>query len=570
MHLNELSKPLASGLLAFLLLVVITLVVSSQQAPTPRSAKAPVTTFSAVRAMPHVRQIAARPHPTWSPENGKVRQYILGQLKALGYQPTIHQAKLPGAKVLRRRAAALAGRTITNLMVRIKGSKSSGLVAVVSHYDSGRYAPGAADDGAAVAAMLETLRALKHLPQPKNDLLFLITDAEEIGLWGAKLFMKDHPWAREIKFVLNFEARGSRGPSLMFETTNNNGKTIAAFAKADHAPRATSLFFEVYRYLPNNTDFTIFKKRGIQGLNFAFIESIRDYHHPSDTPQRLSQASLQDHGQHMLSMLRHVSKVDLAHTNAPNLVYFDLLGRFLVHYSETTSLVLSLLLALVILLGLGYAFQQRLIVWWRVGLGLLFYLVSAGVVGFSVGWIAIQTLQWRGKRLYAFYWDIANDGLYIIAFLCLAGSLFFLCLGGMAKLLQRLERTFAILLLWAGLLLFVVFKAPGAGYLIMWPLAGATLACLLVIKQQQSVESLHFVSLRLWLCELPVLLLVVPLFYHLPYALTLSLTGVSAGLFVLFGALMFATQDTFVQAGYKWPVLGLFAGFVVFYRVAIA
>ncbi len=567
MSLNKFTKPLMGGLVALLLFVVIVLVVWGQQPPLPRSAEAPRTVFSAERALFHVKQIAVRPHPMWSAENVKVRNYLLHSLKALGYKPTLQQAKLPKVG-LRARVRHLAGNSVTNVLVRIKGTQSKGLVAVVSHYDSAHHGPGAADDGAAVAAMLETLRALKHLPQPKNDLLFLFTDAEEIGLWGAKLFARHHPWARELKFVLNFEARGSRGPSLMFETLGQNGKTVAAFAKADHAPRATSLFYEVYRFLPNNTDFTVFKKLGVQGLNFAFLESVRDYHKPTDTFQRLSPASLQDHGEHMLSMVRYLSHSDLSQTQAPNVVYFDILGRFLIVYGETTALVLSLLLALLVLLGFGYAWKKGLLQGWRVGLGILSFLLAAGATGVVVGWLAVNTLKWRGKHLYAFYWDIANDGLYAIAFLCLAGSLFFLFLGGMTRLFQRLELAFAALLIWVVLLLFLVFSVPGASYLAMWPLASATLTCFLAMRTQKDPASFHFVSFRWWLLELPLLLLAVPLFYHLPYAITLTITGLTSGLLVLFASLLFVSQDSLSRTGYRWPVVGLFLSFTAFYLMA--
>lgn len=50
---------------------------------------------------------------------------------------------------------------------------------------------------------------------PKNDIVILISDAEELGLLGAGAFVEHHPWAKDIGLVLNFEARGSGGPSYM-------------------------------------------------------------------------------------------------------------------------------------------------------------------------------------------------------------------------------------------------------------------------------------------------------------------------------------------------------------------
>ena len=84
---------------------------------------------------------------------------------------------------------------------------------LMAHYDSVPNSPGASDDGAAVASLLETLRALRGGPRLKNDVIFLFTDGEEVALLGSKAFVEEHPWARDVGLVLNFEARGYTGPS---------------------------------------------------------------------------------------------------------------------------------------------------------------------------------------------------------------------------------------------------------------------------------------------------------------------------------------------------------------------
>jgi len=108
---------------------------------------------------------------------------------------------------------------------------------LVAHYDTVSRSPGAADDGAAVAALLETLRALNAGPPLRNDLIVLITDGEEPGMLGARAFVAEHPWLRDVGVVCNFEARGTRGPSIMFETSSDNGRLIREFARQ---PRTSS------------------------------------------------------------------------------------------------------------------------------------------------------------------------------------------------------------------------------------------------------------------------------------------------------------------------------------------
>ena len=105
-----------------------------------------------------------------------------------------------------------------NVLARIKGTNNSRAVLLVAHYDSVATSFGANDDGAGVVTLLETARALKSVDPLKNDVIFLFSDGEEVGLLGAKAFTS-HPWARDIVVFMNFESRGNTGPVVMFETS---------------------------------------------------------------------------------------------------------------------------------------------------------------------------------------------------------------------------------------------------------------------------------------------------------------------------------------------------------------
>src|SRR5690606_4622401 len=59
-------------------------------------------------------------------------------------------------------------------------------VALMAHYDTVPTSPGAADDSAGVAAVLESVRALRARGSADRTLVVLLTDAEEIGLDGAR------------------------------------------------------------------------------------------------------------------------------------------------------------------------------------------------------------------------------------------------------------------------------------------------------------------------------------------------------------------------------------------------
>ncbi len=199
-------------------------------------ASAPATEFSAERAMAHVRGIAGRPHPIGSAEHRVVAEYVVSQLRALGLEPEVQEATAVGTRY------AAAGR-VRNILVRVPGTDSAAsrhAVLLMAHYDAVPAALGAGDDASGSAVLLETLRALTASPRLRHDVVALFADGEETGLLGAAAFVREHPWARDVAVTLNFEARGTHGPSLMFETGPGNLDMVRALRRVGGG-RATSL-----------------------------------------------------------------------------------------------------------------------------------------------------------------------------------------------------------------------------------------------------------------------------------------------------------------------------------------
>ena len=72
--------------------------------------------------------------------------------------------------------------------------------------------PGAIDNGTAVGLVMEMSRILKNNPPKNIDVTFLATDAEELGLLGAKAFIREFGgtiYKKENSLFLNFEAPGA-------------------------------------------------------------------------------------------------------------------------------------------------------------------------------------------------------------------------------------------------------------------------------------------------------------------------------------------------------------------------
>ncbi len=288
----------------------------------PAPASAPAGEFSTGRAMVHLARFAREPRPVGSEANARTEDYLVDELRSAGLAVEVQHAVGSTA------ADGLAGfGRVDNVVATMRGSDPTGTVILAAHHDSVGMGPGAADDGAAVAALLETARALRTGGEPRNDVVLLITDGEENGLLGADAFVREHPLGDRGGVVLNFEARGVGGPSLMFETSRDNAGLVDAFTSAAPHPRGDSSMVEVYRLLPNNTDFTPFAAGGFSGLNFAFIEGAARYHTAGDSITNLDRGSLQHHGENMLALARTLGGTDLRSVESDHDdTYFRLLG----------------------------------------------------------------------------------------------------------------------------------------------------------------------------------------------------------------------------------------------------
>ncbi len=315
----------------------VLLAVFATTTPSPISATAPATDFSAARAMADVRQIARAPHPTGSAENARVRGYLTRRLQSLGMRVVTDSATVgPEAKARldKWRGSEAPAPEAVNLVATLPGrDPAKPALLLMAHHDSVWGSPGASDDTAGVAAILETVRAIRARGQPpERTLMVLFTDAEELGLDGAKWFFANKSLSETVGVIVNLEARGGGGRASMFETGTDNGAMMGLFAGAVRRPVATSLSVFVYNNLPNYTDYTEAKAQGIPGFNFAFIGRPGLYHSPLATPDALDQGSLQDMGRQTLDLTRALLAAPELPGKAPDAVFFDAFGLFLISY----------------------------------------------------------------------------------------------------------------------------------------------------------------------------------------------------------------------------------------------
>ena len=311
---------LLTGLVLYALILGLTVIRS--RPPAAKPADAPANEFSGTRAKNVLRQLVGDgvPHPVGSTADAAVRERIVAELSRLGYQPQIETGF----------ACEDFGTCaeVKNVEAELSGIEPGPAVMMASHYDSVPAGPGASDDGAGVAAELEIARALKASPQLRHKVVLLFDEGEEAGLLGAEAFVAKDPLAKDVRAVVNVEARGTSGPTMMFETGSANRWLMGLYASAVKRPSTSSINYTVYKLLPNDTDFTVFKRSGVgyQGFNFAFIGDVAHYHTPLDNVANTNVRSIQHQGQSALAALRALANSDLKPPGAQEAVFFDLFG----------------------------------------------------------------------------------------------------------------------------------------------------------------------------------------------------------------------------------------------------
>ena len=360
--------------------------------PSPAPTTAAPTTFSAERAMDSINRLADEPHSVLRREaHDRARDDVISMFSDLGYTAEVHSDPMfdfsdPEDKTIFDDLSAEQQTTLKDaptdtIVVDVPG-KSERTMALMAHYDSATVEAdengqqkittgtslGAADDGYGVAAIVETLRALKaEGRQPENSLKIVITDGEEIGLVGARNEMRHHRADYDnVDLFLNLEARGMSGPALMFETSSNNSAVAGYFLSHVKQPVTGSLLPSLYARIPNSTDMTAVIPEGFTVLNIAAIGEADHYHHATDAPRYVDHSTLQHYGDQVLGLTRAWAFDGQAPTLTAdgNLHFFQLWRGLTVRYPAAVGTGLG---CLAVIAAIGtVAVRARSLRWKRV------------------------------------------------------------------------------------------------------------------------------------------------------------------------------------------------------------
>jgi hypothetical protein len=529
------------------------------KAPDAVPVNAPAGLFSAGRAMQDVRKIARAPHAMGTRAHAQVRAYLVDRQQRLGLQPQVQEATVATPPL----GNATQVGHVYNVVGRLPGTRKGKAILVMAHYDSQPNTPGAGDDGAGVAAVLEIARALRQGAPLRNDVIFLLTDGEEYGLFGAKAFLR-HPWAEEVGMVINLEGRGNRGPSLSFEISPQNGWIVREMARAAPYPFASSLMYEVYRHMPNYTDFTVFKELGYSGINSGFIDGFVHYHKMTDSAEKLDPRSLQHHGSNALALVSHFGNLPLNRTKGEDRIFFNPLGSWLIHYPAHLNLPGVVLTTLLLVSTVAVGLKKSVFTLPQAAAGFCLYLL---VLIVTVGlFVPLNALVVRFLPYWHSINGVYNSDGFFVAYVLLTLGFFLLVTGLVLRRLPLYALLTGAYLVWLILLLALFVLIPAAAYVLLFPLLFSAVGTLTVLGTglpQKPARMGH--SLILLLAALPAVCIIMPLVQQFFIAFSVQLPVASVALLALLAGLLLplvaAVAGAFVVKGIPLlPLVLLLAG----------
>ena len=512
------------GIILFLSSILsIALGVTSLYTPRPKSEE---SGFSTEIAKEHIKEISKEVHSVDQPEAlERVREYIVNELKELGLEPEVFSyeaVESPKGGIY----------NLNNIYAKIDGKngENGSYIMLASHYDSSPKkragedgeSKGAADAGYGVSTILEIVRNIKESGQElENGIKILITDGEEVGLIGAKQEMNQNfDLYKNVNFVVNLEARGIKGPALMFETSSNNEKVIDLYKKAN-LPVSYSLASDVYNKMPNGSDFTEFKNAGLSGINFAVLNDLDYYHTKNDNYDNISDTSIQHYGEQVLPIVQEYvynakyGQADYFESNQ-NSIFFTLLPNVFINYTSVIGTILAVVsvIALIFVMRKLKVNSKLVVKWTGIWTGLA---LAVAAIGIGVSYIISMITGIEFKLTYMPRVGGA-DIIALIAVILTAISVAVIS----KKLVKDKEELDAIIFggLWFNAILLTIFMIalPGGSYLFLWPIM-ITMISVILSKKFKNEKMLLIATMF-------TIIMYVPVIYNIYIALTIGALGV--------------------------------------------
>jgi hypothetical protein len=539
--------------------------------PDVKPATTSLREFSAARAVKHVEAIAQYPHPIGSSEIEQVRDYIVSELVGMGISPEVQETTVPDYFGTNNNEPV----DIRNIFAVLPGANPTGSVLMAAHYDTVPLSPGANDDSSGVATLLETARSLTATSPLRNDVIVLFTDAEEPGQfrYGARFFVANYESTDDVRLVLNFEALGHTGPSIMFETAPGNSWLIEGLTQGAPDPVAFSFMSDLYRLVAKGgTDFAAFEEAGINGLNFAYSFERTVYHTSLDNIESLDQRSLQHHGDYAFSLVRHFGDLDLSQISSStegDSIYHSIPGSITVRYPASWGIPLVLITGALLVWLIVVALRKGFITTRNI------LLVSTVLTAELIAVTIVLTLAWWGiDEIHLAFGKVIEPTykahVLFVAFLVLAVAMMIALRALLHKRLGSLNTTLGAILFWWMLALAAGFCLPGFNIILVWPLLFSLLPLgWVILRKSSDRRSWGYLSLISVSAVVSVVLMTVPVYLSFQAMGTASpgfsgspsfpIIGLSVFFWVMLLGLLLPHLEFLVDWRQRKVILGLLA-----------
>ncbi|MCL1699431.1 M28 family peptidase [Lysinibacillus sp. Bpr_S20] len=517
-----------------ILLALLTSFISFSQFLSPSQKEVGETEkdFSSDRAINYLKEVAKEPHPIGSSANKKVRDYIVKHFQNIDI-PVEIQSKpvkdINGGEF----AIEIGAENVENIIAKIQGtSGNDNAILLTAHYDSEIETPGASDDGYGVVAIMETARALKQMPAPKNTIYFVLTDGEEQGLLGASALQDRTDILDKVRVMLNFEARGNTGVPIMFETNANDLKLAQFFKETVPYPVAYSFASEMYKKMPNDTDFSELKVTKKLGYNFANMGGLEAYHAEIDRIENSDEKTIRHFGDYVLPLVKKFMMMDAKEFQAledskGDAIYFPLMKKVLVVYSEKFVLPLMVILLILTVAILFFSFKKQVT---QIKGFVFSFIATIGSL------VSIFIFYFLLIRLLTIVFNVAIDEDGIVMFgtydpliltllVILAIVLSFFLAERISKKFETVNFAISTLVLWIVLAVMSSLTFKGISYAFTIPVIISLLLILpIIVKAKWAKGVYHYVAVAGWIVSS--ILLLEPIMYLIYIAKTISIATI--------------------------------------------
>ena len=505
--------------------------------------------FSALRVIKDIKEVSKVPHSIEHPaERAQVREYLAGRLVQMGFKPEIH-----AYDSIKSRAGGFV--SIANIYAKMdpQGGKASSYILFVAHLDSRfktvvkgtvNYSLGAADDGYGLGVILECSKlALSYRGAWKQGVKILFTDAEENRLDGMKKAASENPQIFDnVGLVINIEARGIKGPALLFETSPGNDKLTVLYKQANY-PYSYSLTSFIYSLLPNDTDFSVVKK-DLAGFNFSVIDNLDYYHTSRDNYENISAGSVQHYGS-QIEPIVHEYLTNSLYKNSSYLkgeadnVFFTAPIFGLIKFSKNQYLIFNIVVFL-----LAFLVTRIYMLRGKCGASQIIKAVAINIlslISFSAIALGISSLlAYLNGIKYSLLGmsQIEYDGEIIVLFIFLMALVNYIIMRKFSKKIRREEFIFGSLFLNL-ILAGVLYAYSGENFYLSVPVFLALISLFLNVKGKFAFVNLIMAAL--------IILVIAPFVYTLAVALAIGSLAVYSIIAALSLNLILPLADSYLR-----------------------